>query len=275
MPVILRTKRSTTPGQVPSGLQLGEVAVNIPDKKIWIGSGSEPPTLLSPSENLDGLIAGDGISINTNNEINLDLSVGLTEALTIDKYDRVPFQDRTSTGANLGTKLIPYTKFLNLGLSTALSTDIYDPISDNNQKVTVAIQDNNPFAFVIQTAQNASGGKLNLFTIDTEVVGGANITLNGTDLSLYPTSSLTIGIAPLIINSYSITVPNATIMDFTSNNVNIKGVSTIEAGESDTVYIQGNLIVSGYIETDTGIRGNTNNDYEYLGEGMVLDGGNW
>jgi len=52
-------------------------------------------------------------------------------------------------------------------------------------------------------------------------------------------------------------------------------VSTIEAGESDTVYIQGNLIVSGYIETDTGIRGNTNNDYEYLGEGMVLDGGNW
>lgn len=41
------------------------------------------------------------------------------------------------------------------------------------------------------------------------------------------------------------------------------------------IHIEGNLIVSGYIETDTGIRGNTNDENEYLGSGMTLDGGEY
>lgn len=40
------------------------------------------------------------------------------------------------------------------------------------------------------------------------------------------------------------------------------------------IHIAGNLIVSGYIETDTGIRGNTDNELEYIA-GMDLDGGTY
>jgi hypothetical protein len=157
MSVILRTKRSSTSGNTPSNLELGELAVNIIDKKIWIGTGSEPPVLLSEPLTVKQLIAGDGISINTNNEINLDLS----------------------------------------------------------------------------------------------------------------------GLAPITINAYSLTLTNANILDFSSDDATISGVSRIESGVDNTVYIQGNLIVSGYIETDTGIKGNTNDDSEYLGIGMEIDGGTW
>ena len=275
MSVILRTKRSSTSGSTPSNLELGELAVNIIDKKIWIGTGSEPPVLLSEPLTVEQLIAGDGISINTNNEINLDLSVNLPLATTIDKHDRVPFLDRTSTGVNLGTKLISYQTFLNNGLSSALTTEVFDPLEGNNQKVTIAIQDNNPTAFSIETLQNAGGGKLNLITVDTQVVGGANIAINGSSLNIEPSDSLIIGLAPITINAYSLTLTNANILDFSSDDATISGVSRIESGVDNAVYIQGNLIVSGYIETDTGIKGNTNDDSEYLGIGMEIDGGTW
>ena len=51
------------------------------------------------------------------------------------------------------------------------------------------------------------------------------------------------------------------------------GTSTITlAGD---IHITGNMIVSGCIETDTGIRGNTDTEEEYLGIGMELDGGTY
>ena len=45
---ILQIKRSLTPGNVPAGASLaeGEFAVNIPDKKIWIGDASGDPVLI-------------------------------------------------------------------------------------------------------------------------------------------------------------------------------------------------------------------------------------
>jgi hypothetical protein len=45
--------------------------------------------------------------------------------------------------------------------------------------------------------------------------------------------------------------------------------------ELSNLHIEGNLIVSGYIETDTGIRGGTDAEQEYLGYGMALDGGTY
>lgn len=48
--------------------------------------------------------------------------------------------------------------------------------------------------------------------------------------------------------------------------------ATIDSGGN--IHIAGNLIVSGYIETDTGIRGNTDNELEYIA-GMDMDGGTY
>jgi hypothetical protein len=42
-------KNSTTPGAVPASLQQGEIAINIPDKKTWIGNASNVPVLIVQS----------------------------------------------------------------------------------------------------------------------------------------------------------------------------------------------------------------------------------
>lgn len=46
MPLPIKIKRSQTTGNVPSSLLDGEVAINVPDKKIWAGNTTNNPVLL-------------------------------------------------------------------------------------------------------------------------------------------------------------------------------------------------------------------------------------
>lgn len=46
MAVVLKTKNSVTTAVVPSSLSQGELAVNIADKKMWVGNASSTPVLL-------------------------------------------------------------------------------------------------------------------------------------------------------------------------------------------------------------------------------------
>jgi hypothetical protein len=52
-------------------------------------------------------------------------------------------------------------------------------------------------------------------------------------------------------------------------------VTLVNTDAEGNIYISGNLIVSGYIQTDTGIQGDTDNPEEYLGNGMVMDCGQY
>jgi len=54
-----------------------------------------------------------------------------------------------------------------------------------------------------------------------------------------------------------------------------KQVSLVSADSNGNIHIDGNLIISGYIETDTGIRGGTDDTLEYLGNGMLMDCGEY
>lgn len=58
---VLKLRRSVTPGTTPNNgsLKLGELAINIIDKKIWVGTGGEadPPVLLL---DYDAMIGGGG-----------------------------------------------------------------------------------------------------------------------------------------------------------------------------------------------------------------------
>jgi hypothetical protein len=283
---VLKLKRSTTSGITPAvgSLALGEVAINIADRKIWIGTGGELDSAVLISDYYGSIGGGGGetysegagININSNNEISLDLSNGLTTSLTADKYDKLLMLDLTSGGSPVGTKLVSTLNFLNYGLSTSLSTDAYDGNPVNDQRTTIAVQDQNSNAFSIKTLQNGSGSKLDIFKIDTNVVGGANTSIGGTEFRMEPTDAVIIGIAPLTINSYILDMANVTNITFGYNS-EISGIGTLipSATTGNTLYIEGNLVVSGFIETDTGIRGNTNDDNEYLGIGMTLDGGEY
>ena len=282
---VLQIKRSTTALTVPDNgsLALGELAVNITDKKMWIGTGGEEdaPVLLLDYDAMIGggstLYSGDGISIDTNDQINLDLGSGSLPTVSalvtnLDKYDKIPYLEY-SDGQ---TKLISASKFLQVGLATALSGAVYDALDPTtDERTTVAIQDRNPNAFIIQTLQNATGDKATIFKIDTEGEFTSVVDIGGTTVNINPTTSITLGVADLTINSNNISIVNATEMSFNIGEAEISGITQLTAGTGNTIYINGNLVVSGFIETDTGIRGGTDADLEYLGQGMVLDGGEY
>jgi hypothetical protein len=279
MSTILRTKRSTTTGVTPTNLELGEMAVNIPDKKIWIGDGTATPALIADYNAMIGggstLYSGDGISIDTNDQINLDLGSGSLPTVgalvaNLDKYDKIPYLEY-SDGQ---TKLISASKFLQVGLATALSGDVFDALDPTtDERTTVAIQDRNPNAFIIQTLQNATGDKATIFKIDTEGEFTSVTEMGGTTININPTTSITLGVADLTINSNNISIVNATEMSFDIGEAEISGITQLTAGTGNTIYINGNLVVSGYLETDVGVRGGTDAELEYLGENMVMDGG--
>jgi len=275
----IQIKKSSVSGNQPpvGSLAEGELAVNIPDKKLWVGTGgvSDSAVLLVDYNNVGNqLTEGAGINITTNNEIQLDLNNNLPTALSVDKYDYIPFLDVTSTGTSLGTKKVSARQFLQTGLSSALSIEAWDGNPQNDEKTIISIQDGNPNAFSIKTLQNASGSKLDILKIDTDIVGGANTLIGGTEFRVDSTSSIVLGIAPLTINSYNIDMANVTNINMGVNS-SITGIGSITPSviTNQTLYIQGNLVVTGFIETDVGLRGNTNDDNEYLGTGMTLDGG--
>jgi len=68
MPTIIKIKRSTNTGNVPDAgsLALGELAINIPDKKVWVGTGgpSDSPVLL-----VDYNAMGSGVTDGTKGDI--------------------------------------------------------------------------------------------------------------------------------------------------------------------------------------------------------------
>lgn len=252
---VLKLKRSLISGITPDAgsLALGEVAINIADRKVWVGTGGEIAPAILISDYYGGGVSfteGSGINITTNNQIQLDLSNGVPTTTSADKYDKLLMLDISSGGSPLGTKLVSTLNFLNYGLSTSLSTDAWDGTPTNDQRTTIAVQDANPNAFSIKTLQNASGSKLNIFKIDTDVVGGARTNIGGTELRLEPTDDIVIGTAPLTINSYSINMANVTSMTFGYNS-SVSGIGSLtpSVDTGNTLGIQGNLLVTGYIET--------------------------
>lgn len=46
MPIIFKPKRSFVAGNTPANLASGEMACNIPDRKIWIADNSNVPRLI-------------------------------------------------------------------------------------------------------------------------------------------------------------------------------------------------------------------------------------
>lgn len=69
----IRIKRSIISGETPSSLELGEFAVNIPDKKLWVGKQDNTIVQLNEGEVYTG---GNSITINPLNVINFDPADG-------------------------------------------------------------------------------------------------------------------------------------------------------------------------------------------------------
>jgi hypothetical protein len=118
-----------------------------------------------------------------------------------------------------------------------------------------------------QNVFNTTATTLNAFGAATNLAIGYN-----------STNSSTMNISTGVVGSSNTKTVNVGTGGGAGSTTNITigalaGTSTITlAGD---IHITGNMIVSGYIETDTGIRGNTDTEEEYLGIGMELDGGTY
>lgn len=271
--VKIKIKRSLVPGTIPGILSLGELAINIPDKKIYIGDDSTDGNTLifdgvsgSSSINVYGK---NGIFVDTDGGISLDLKSGSFSTQNISKSDKVPYLDfETNTTKFTNARLLFTQTFAN-----SMSEGPFSTVGD--QRISFAIQDENPDAFEIKTLQNGTGGKAGIIKIDTTIAGGSRMDLGSTYLTISPSEELAL---QCIGGQMTVVTPTVQFqtnnLNFTSEDTTVYGINTLEAGPTGNIYITGNLIVSGYIETNTGIRGNTDNELEYI-VGMDMDGGTY
>jgi hypothetical protein len=89
MPTILKTKNSVTTTVVPTTLQQGELAVNITDKKLWVGNAATTPVQIVGSGSGGGGAAGSNTQVQYNSSGALAGSANLTfdgTNLTTDKF---------------------------------------------------------------------------------------------------------------------------------------------------------------------------------------------
>ena len=250
MPTTIAVKRTTTPTTVPGNgtLALGELAVNINDKKMWIGTGvvDAAPVLLvdyTASVALPTYYEGPGINISTDEIISLDLSnIILTDTIA-QKADKIPFLDVSSGTTELITVQNMFRNAMIYGLSTATYS------GTNDEFLRISLQDNNPNAFAVSTLQNGTGAKSDIIKIDTEGEFLAKTFIQGSHTYISPTEELSLGSGevPITVLSSNINITaDSTNIDFTSGDGTITGLTTIDVGStsSSPLNIIGELLVN-------------------------------
>jgi hypothetical protein len=90
MPTIIKTKNSVTAASAPSSLQQGEVAINITDKKVWVGNAATTPVQ----------IVGDGLN---GSFVNLAYSGTLTGGTGVVNLGSGQFVKSSSGQISIGT----------------------------------------------------------------------------------------------------------------------------------------------------------------------------
>ena len=306
---VIKIKRSLTPGNTPADLSLGELAVNIPDRKIFIGDNSTDGIALIVDGNATGgagTPAGNDTELQFNNAGSFGSSSKLTwqdsatcgsgcttSYLEFKNIAGIKLYEATSNGTNYISFLAPSALSANThyrfpGAGTA--GQVLSINTTNNGQCTLSWIN----AFSVSQIEETSFAKLtssefNKVTI-TQPAAAATLTIGNNKtftvsntLSFSGTDSSSIafgtgGTVAYVTNKLNV-FANTTSTELASIITDKVGTGSLVFSNAPTltgdIYITGNLIVSGYIETDTGIRGNTDATEEYLGYGMVLDGGSY
>jgi hypothetical protein len=150
----------------------------------------------------------------------------------------------------------PFTKIINIGTSNTSSVELFSALQINIGSVYT------------------SGTTINILG-DLDKLQGSNGAIFNTPTNITFAQSATTLSMGATSGSASIRNPTLRVGNTNGTIVANNGTLTLSGGASGNIYITGNLIVSGYIETDTGIRGGTDAELEYLGFGMALDGGTY
>ena len=220
-----------------------------------------------------GTTAGSYLSI-TNNAIKLDLQTGATANLSVgaSKYDFIPIltiQNPTgvnawnTTGFSGPTQLISVptllnSAFPNIGQIESGATSAANPLR-------MGIADGLTQAFNISAIGVTAGSKTSLFNITTD--GEASLAI-GVPTNI--TGQLTV--STIDVN----TISGVNTINSTSGNITIdasSGVTFTGPIRGSTIYLTGDLVVTGRIVTSTGVFGATANNIIEPVSDMIMDGG--
>ena len=282
MSSIIKLKRSLTSGSVPSSLEAGELAINIPDKKLFSSNGSSVFNVSGDQYNLTTSTGSDPtITLTVDNE-NLSndaisfaggTGINVTESggtITIESDGTVSQADTLSTARDFSitgdvtASAVSFDGSGNVTLSTSLAAGVVDTAELAAGAVTTAkIEDaqitSAKIAASAVTANTVADNAVALGTKTTGnyvagVTGGTNITVTGSGSEgATPTINLDATISANTTGSAATltTARNIGGVSFDgSADINLPGVNT--AGNQDT---SGNAATATALETARTIGG--------------------
>ena len=243
-------------------------------------TGPAGPT--GPTGATAGTTAGSYLSI-TNNAIKLDLQTGATANLSFGAgtYDFIPIltiqnpPTGVSAWSNIGfsgpTQLISIPLFVNTAFPTLGQTSVEPSEPSTSRSLLMGVGDGLTQAFNISVIGVTTGAKASLFNLETQS-GDGSLVIG------VPTTITGQGVALTVNNTISVNNIND-VTDITSSG---SGRITIDASSGvtftgpirgSTIYLTGDLIVTGRIVTSTGVFGATANNIIEPVNDMIMDGG--
>lgn len=255
--VKIRVKRSNQPGVLPGPLALGELAVNIPDKKIFIGNGISNTVLydgtISILEELEEeirdlvaatLVAGDNVNIDyddTNDTITISLSPDIFQRLLGDVLI-------AGTGITLDYNDTNDTVTINTEVwersDATLATDVFGIPKD-----TIIPPGSSAIEILEQILYPFQTGAITSFTINSSTPLEIGQTLNNPlfSWSLSNVSSLQTLTFSWLSNSFSI----SPIGNRTNYNPGAGTIQGTAPGYSITFTLNGTQTATGYNPTQS------------------------
>jgi len=258
---IIKLKRSDTPGNTPASLEHGEVAINIPDKKIYIGSGDTNDTAVLI---VDGnAVGGGGYTAPTLGSTTLTSGATITSITGLSSVTSTSFVGALTGNASTVTNGVYTTD-----TGTVTNTMLAGSIANNkltNSSITVngssislggsaTVTANTTNALTIGTGLSGTsfnGSGAVTIAIDSTVAtltGGqtlTNKTISGSDntLSNIPNASLTN--SAITVNGSSISLGGSATVTATATNA-----LTLGTGLTGTSY-NGSTAVTAAVDTAT------------------------
>jgi hypothetical protein len=180
MPTILKTKNSVTATNAPTSLQQGELAVNITDKKMWVGNAATTPVQL----------IGDGGSVNfttvdtTNLQVTNIKAKDGTASASIANSTGI-FTHATATVFTAGTVSLPA-----ITTTGDTNTGIFFPAAD-----TIAFTEGGVESMRIDSAGRVQLGTTSVYGTNSRLSVLGSATANDTSIVISDAATTTIGLA--------------------------------------------------------------------------------
>jgi hypothetical protein len=183
---VIKLKRSETAATTPASLEYGEVAINITDKKIYIGNSSATPTLI-----VDGNAVGGGYTAPTLGSTTLTSGTTITTVAGLTSVTSTSFVGALTGNASTVTNGVYTTD-----TGTVTNTMLAGSIAYSKLNLTGAILNADLAGSIAYSKLSLSNSIVNAdisssAAIDNTKLANSSITVNGSSISLGGSATIT------------------------------------------------------------------------------------